>query len=41
MKQTKTAIESIKLVVSGWEKIASKYKISKMERDMMNSAFRY
>jgi serine/threonine-protein kinase HipA len=34
-------IENIKTVVSKWEETASKYQISKSERDMMRSAFRY
>ena len=33
--------ENIKSVVSRWEQIAIKYQISKSERDMMSSAFRY
>jgi hypothetical protein len=40
-RDTVVIIDSIKLAVSGWEKTASKYKVSKLERDMMSSAFRY
>ena len=40
-KEAADIIESIKLVVSKWEKIAAKYQISKSERNMMSSAFRY
>ena len=40
-KEAADIIENIKLVVSKWEEIAAKYQISKSERDMMNSAFRY
>lgn len=34
-------IENIKAVVSKWENTAVKYQISKSERDMMSSAFRF
>ncbi len=34
-------IDKIKTVVSGWEKTADKYKIPRIEQDLMRSAFRW
>jgi serine/threonine-protein kinase HipA len=40
-KEAVDIIGNIKLVASKWEKVASKYQISKSERDIMSSAFSF
>ncbi|MBF0650417.1 HipA domain-containing protein [Dysgonomonas sp. GY75] len=40
-KEVITIVGNIKSTVSDWEEIAAKYQISKSERDMMSTAFRY
>jgi hypothetical protein len=39
--EKKKIIEKTKVVVSKWDMIAIKYQISKLEREMMNVAFRF
>ncbi len=39
-KEAVKLIDKIKAVVSGWEKTADKYKIPRIEQEMMRSAFR-